>query len=89
MTTAPVISLVDRLPDAVESKEIIEMLEVYLKSAKAGEIRSLALVAIMSDGQALTATTRPKLNLLGALSHLVWRAHAEVQSDSEDIGGAA
>lgn len=86
--TAPVLSVVDKLPAAVANRETIETLETYLADAKAGIITAVAIAAITSDGKVLTVATHDRFSLLGAMQHLSWRISLGIE-DIEEEGGVA
>jgi hypothetical protein len=81
-----VLSVVERLPQAVANREVVETLESYLADAKSGRIASMAIAAITADGEALTVATRTddRMRLLGSLTRLIARINATIDADDTE-----
>lgn len=92
MTEAPTLSIVERLPQAVASREAVAVLEEYLEHAKAGHITAVAIAATTTTDSALTVITRSEnaILLLGAVHRLAVRLNQGLDgAEVPDGGGAA
>ena len=87
--SAPVLSVVEKLPKNVARRQTIEMLEYFMEEAKAGRIVSVAIVGISNGGGVVTGASYTESNvlLLGGLSRLTWQINAGVEE--EEIGEPA
>lgn len=80
-----VLSVVEKLPQAVANREVVETLEWYLAEAKVGRVSSVAIAGITSKGEALTVATQSddRMRMLGSLMRLIARINATIDADDK------
>lgn len=67
------------------SREVVSILEDYLEMAKQGEITSVAIAAVLSDGAVMhqASTTDQQPILLGAVTRLLHRMNLNADDETE------